>query len=96
MEFSQISLIQSQIFIFQLKTFKFKHQHKKQKFDQKRLQDSEVVDDEDADELPLGMGRVDFKDVYFHYKPERQILKGVTFTVEPGQSLALVCIIFML
>jgi len=53
-------------------------------------EDTEVVDDENADELPLGMGRVEFKDVYFHYKPQRQILKGVSFSVEPGQSLALV------
>lgn len=50
----------------------------------------EVVDDDDADVLPLGLGKVEFQDVYFHYAVERQILNGISFTVEPGQKIALV------
>ena len=49
-----------------------------------------MVDKDDADVLPLGDGKVEFNDVHFHYAPERQILNGISFTVEPGQTFALV------
>ena len=35
-------------------------------------------------------GRVVFDHVYFSYSPERQILKDVSFTLEPGKSIAIV------
>ncbi|MGB8506989.1 MAG: ABC transporter ATP-binding protein [Pyrinomonadaceae bacterium] len=35
-------------------------------------------------------GRIEFRDVWFAYKDEDWVLKGVSFTVEPGQSVALV------
>jgi ATP-binding cassette, subfamily B, multidrug efflux pump len=35
-------------------------------------------------------GRVDFENVSFGYDPTHPVLHGVTFSVEPGQSLALV------
>lgn len=37
-------------------------------------------------------GRIEFGKVHFAYptRPTQQILKGVSFTVEPGQSIALV------
>ena len=35
-------------------------------------------------------GRIEFQDVWFAYKGEDWILKDVSFTVEPGQSIALV------
>jgi len=35
-------------------------------------------------------GKIEFKDVWFSYDNENWILKGVSFTVEPGQSIALV------
>ena len=54
------------------------------------FQDAEVVDNDDADVLPLGPGKVEFKNVSFHYKPERSILNDVSFTVEPGKTIALV------
>src|SRR5688572_6733174 len=43
---------------------------------------------------PLRKGRarglIEFRDVWFAYKTEDWVLKGVSFTVEPGQSIALV------
>jgi ABC-type transport system involved in Fe-S cluster assembly fused permease/ATPase subunit len=34
--------------------------------------------------------RVELKDVHFSYNPEREVLKGVNITAEPGQSVAIV------
>jgi ATP-binding cassette subfamily B protein len=34
--------------------------------------------------------RVTFQDVHFAYNPDRQILKGISFDVEPGKKIALV------
>ena len=50
----------------------------------------EVVDEEDAIELETIQGRIEFKDVWFSYKPEEWVLKGVSFVVEPGQTVAFV------
>ena len=35
-------------------------------------------------------GRIDFNDVHFSYLPEKPVLKGVSFTVLPGNTVALV------
>lgn len=37
-------------------------------------------------------GRVSFSQVFFHYpsRPNAEVLQGLTFTVEPGKTLALV------
>jgi ATP-binding cassette subfamily B protein len=35
-------------------------------------------------------GRIEFRDVWFAYKDEDWVLKGVSFTVEPGQSIGVV------
>ena len=35
-------------------------------------------------------GRIEFKDVSFHYAPERPILKEISFIVEPGKTVAIV------
>jgi len=35
-------------------------------------------------------GRVEFEGVHFSYVPEKQVLKGVSFSVEPGRSVAIV------
>lgn len=35
-------------------------------------------------------GRIEFQNVWFSYKDENWVLKDVSFTVEPGQSIALV------
>ena len=50
----------------------------------------EVVDATDAKELHVVDGAVSFKDVYFSYDPERQILKGVSFEVPAGKTVAIV------
>lgn len=50
----------------------------------------EIQDMEDANALEVSQGRIDFKDVKFAYLPERPILKGVSFSVEPGQKVAVV------
>ncbi|MCA1665459.1 MAG: ABC transporter ATP-binding protein/permease, partial [Myxococcales bacterium] len=50
----------------------------------------EVSDAPDATSLPPVVGRVELKDVRFRYAgSEREILRGVSFTVEPGQMVAL-------
>jgi ATP-binding cassette subfamily B protein len=50
----------------------------------------EVTDAPDAEALPPLVGRVEFEDVHFRYAgSEREIMRGVSFTVEPGQMVAL-------
>ncbi len=51
---------------------------------------SDIQDKEGAYELPPIEGRVDFEDVTFAYDPEKTILKNVSFSVQPGQTIALV------
>ena len=50
----------------------------------------EVVDEEDAIELEEIKGEIEFKDVWFAYKPGEWVLKGVSFHVEPRQTVAFV------
>lgn len=50
----------------------------------------EIVDEPDAVELEHMDGKIEFKDVWFSYKPDEWVLKGVSFTVEPGQTVAFV------
>lgn len=49
-----------------------------------------VVDEPDAIELEHIQGKIEFQDVWFAYKPEEWVLKGVSFTVEPKQTVAFV------
>ena len=50
----------------------------------------EVVDEEDAIELEEIRGEIEFKDVWFAYKPGEWVLKGVSFHVDPKQTVAFV------
>ena len=50
----------------------------------------EVVDDPDAIELEEIKGEIEFKDVWFAYKPGEWVLKGVSFHVSPRQTVAFV------
>jgi ATP-binding cassette subfamily B protein len=50
----------------------------------------EVTDVPDAVELDSIEGNIEFRDVWFAYKPEEWILKGISFTVKAGESVALV------
>ncbi|MBQ8947724.1 MAG: ABC transporter ATP-binding protein [Lachnospiraceae bacterium] len=49
-----------------------------------------VDDAEDASEMPPISGRVEFDHVCFSYEKGKEILHDVSFTVEPGESIALV------
>lgn len=53
-------------------------------------ENEEAADSEDALDLDNVKGRVEFKDVSFSYSDEKQILKNISFKVNPGQNVALV------
>jgi ATP-binding cassette subfamily B protein len=50
----------------------------------------EILDAADARDLVDVTGRVEFEDVHFHYDPDREILTGVNFAIEAGQTVAIV------
>ncbi len=50
----------------------------------------EIVDEPDAIELDEIRGEIEFKDVWFSYVPDEWVLKGVSFRVEPKQTVAFV------
>ena len=50
----------------------------------------EVVDEPDAIELDEIKGEIEFKDVWFAYKPDEWVLKGVSFHISPKQTVAFV------
>jgi len=51
---------------------------------------AEVKDRPDARPLQVSAGAVRFENVSFHYMPERPILKGVSFEVPAGKTVAIV------
>ncbi len=50
----------------------------------------DVADAADAYPLQLAGARIDFQDVRFGYDERREVLHGVSFTIEPGQTVAVV------
>ena len=50
----------------------------------------EIVDKPGARPLSVTGGALSFEDVHFGYEPDREILKGVSFHVPPGRTLAVV------
>ncbi|MBO4926006.1 MAG: ABC transporter ATP-binding protein [Clostridia bacterium] len=50
----------------------------------------EIVDGPDAVELPEIRGEIEFQDVWFSYKPDEWVLKGVSFHIMPRQTVAFV------
>jgi len=50
----------------------------------------EITDEPDAIELENIRGEIEFKDVWFAYKPDEWVLKGVSFHVQPKQTVAFV------
>jgi len=48
------------------------------------------VEEKAGPTLQLTQGRIEFRDVWFQYDEEREVLKGLSFTLAPGQSTALV------
>jgi len=52
--------------------------------------DATVVDAPDAPEMPAINGQVEFRDVTFTYDGEENVLDRVSFTAQPGQTVAVV------
>lgn len=50
----------------------------------------EIVDKPDARPLKVSAGKVEFRDVHFSYDSNRKILKGVSFEVPAGKTVAIV------
>lgn len=48
------------------------------------------TDEPDALPMPYVEGRVEFRNVVFGYEKHRPVLKGINFTVEPGEMVGLV------
>ncbi|TKS66342.1 ATP-binding cassette sub-family B member 6, mitochondrial [Collichthys lucidus] len=53
-------------------------------------EEAEVKDEVNAGNFPYKAGKVEFENVYFSYVEGKEILKDVSFTVLPGQTVALV------
>ncbi|MBN3314880.1 ABCB6 protein, partial [Atractosteus spatula] len=53
-------------------------------------EEQEVKDEVNAGNLLFKLGRVEFENVYFSYVEGKEILKDISFTVMPGQTVALV------
>lgn len=53
-------------------------------------QQTSVVDKPNAPALDITHPRIEFRQVSFHYQPERPILKSISFTVEAHQKVAVV------
>ncbi|UPH70491.1 ABC transporter ATP-binding protein/permease [Abyssibius alkaniclasticus] len=53
-------------------------------------QPAEVADAPNAPDLKVSAGKIEFDDVHFGYDANREVLHGVSFTVAPGQTLAVV------
>ncbi len=51
---------------------------------------AEIVDAPNATSLSVQGGSVRFEDVHFAYDPDRQILKGITFEIPAGKTVAVV------
>ena len=50
----------------------------------------ELTDEPDAIELPEIRGEIEFKDVWFAYNTDEWVLKGVSFHIDPKQTVAFV------
>ncbi|XP_074482802.1 ATP-binding cassette sub-family B member 6 isoform X2 [Sebastes fasciatus] len=53
-------------------------------------EEEEVKDEVNAGSLQYKLGKVEFENVYFSYTNGKEILRDVSFTVLPGQTVALV------
>ena len=48
------------------------------------------ISDEGKEPIKELKGKIDFKNVRFSYKPDEEVLKGISFSIEPGQTVAVV------
>ena len=56
-----------------------------------RIIDTEAfIDDTGKEPIKDLKGKIDFKEVRFSYKPDEEVLKGISFSIEPGQTVAVV------
>jgi len=53
-------------------------------------QPAQITDRPGARPLEVGEGRIEFRDVHFAYETERSILHGLSMTVAPGETVAVV------
>lgn len=53
-------------------------------------EEPDLSDTSDAKELPPIAGTIAFEDVHFAYNPAEPVLKGISFQIEPGQTVAIV------
>jgi ATP-binding cassette subfamily B protein len=53
-------------------------------------QSPEIADKPGAKPLVVDRGEIRFENVHFHYVPEREILKGISFSVPAGKTVAIV------
>ena len=53
-------------------------------------QETRMIHAEGAESLKLERGEIEFRNVTFAYEPENEVLKGVSLTVPPGKTVALV------
>jgi ATP-binding cassette subfamily B multidrug efflux pump len=51
---------------------------------------TEYKEPENTNLAPIFQGKIEFKDVWFAYNEDNWVLKGVNFTIQPGQTLAIV------
>lgn len=51
---------------------------------------SDVADAPDAKDIEISGGTIEFRDVHFGYNPDREILKGISFKIPAGHTLAIV------
>lgn len=59
-------------------------------------EEQEVKDLPNALPIVVSDGKIEFKNVTFHYAPERVILKDISFMARPGETIALVSSVFFL
>ncbi len=52
--------------------------------------EQEIYDDPNATKMPEVKGKVEFRDVRFGYRKDKEVLKGVSLDVEPGEMIGLV------
>jgi ABC-type transport system involved in Fe-S cluster assembly fused permease/ATPase subunit len=52
--------------------------------------DAEIIDAPDAKDLVVGSAAISFRHVHFAYDPKRPILKGVSFDIPAGHTVAVV------
>lgn len=53
-------------------------------------EENPIVQKDDAIKLTNVQGRIEFKNVWFAYEDDNYVLKDVSFTIEPGQTVAFV------